>query len=163
MQTAVPLVPEPSPFKVEIASEKLKRYKWPNTDQILAELIQAGGGILHSGIHKLRNSIWAKEELPQQWKESIIVPDYKKGDKIVYSNSRGISLLPTTYNILSSILSSNLSPYVDEIIGDYQCGLNSNRSTTDQIFCIHKILEMKWEHISYIHILRRPMTQWEEK
>jgi hypothetical protein len=51
-------------------------------DQILAELIQAWGNELHSEIHKLINSVWSKEELPQQWKESIIVPVYEKGDKI---------------------------------------------------------------------------------
>jgi hypothetical protein len=34
--------------------------------------IQAGGEILLSAIHKLINSVWNKEELPDQWKESII-------------------------------------------------------------------------------------------
>jgi hypothetical protein len=48
-----------------------------------AELIQAGGEILLSAIHKLINSVWDKEELPDQWKESIIVPIHKKGDKTV--------------------------------------------------------------------------------
>jgi hypothetical protein len=38
-------------------------------------------------------SIWNKEELPDQWKESILVPVYKKGDKTDCSNYRGISLL----------------------------------------------------------------------
>jgi hypothetical protein len=53
----------------------LERYtrKSPGIDQILAELIQAGGETLHSEIRKLFNSIWNKEELPQQWKESITV------------------------------------------------------------------------------------------
>jgi hypothetical protein len=37
------LVPEPSLIKVEIAIGKLKRHKSPDTDQILAELIKAGG------------------------------------------------------------------------------------------------------------------------
>jgi hypothetical protein len=32
-------------------------------------------------IHKLINSIWNKEELPDQWKEPIVLPIYKKGDK----------------------------------------------------------------------------------
>jgi hypothetical protein len=41
------------------------------SDQILAELIQAEGKILLFAIHKLINSIWNKEELPNQWKESI--------------------------------------------------------------------------------------------
>jgi len=31
-------------------------------------------------IHK-HISIWDKEELPEEWKESIIVPMYRKGDK----------------------------------------------------------------------------------
>jgi hypothetical protein len=47
----------------------LKRYKWPGTDQILAELIKAGSEILLSEIHKLINSVWNKEEFPDQWKE----------------------------------------------------------------------------------------------
>jgi hypothetical protein len=42
-----------------------------------AELIQAGGEILLSAIHKPINSVWNKQQLPDQWKESIIVPVYK--------------------------------------------------------------------------------------
>jgi hypothetical protein len=60
------------------------------------------------------------------------VPIYKKDDKTYSSICRGISLLPTTYKILCSTLFSRLSPYVDEIIGDHQCGFRSNRSATDQ-------------------------------
>jgi hypothetical protein len=40
IHTAEPLVPEPSSFEVEIATEKLKRYKSPGIDQIQAELIK---------------------------------------------------------------------------------------------------------------------------
>jgi len=39
IQTAEPLLPEPSTFKVEVAIEKLKRHRSPGTDQIPAELI----------------------------------------------------------------------------------------------------------------------------
>jgi hypothetical protein len=81
VHTAEPLVPGPSRLEVEIAIVKLKKYKSPGSDQIPAELIQAGGEILLSVIHKLINSVWNKEELPDQWKESIIVPVHKKGDK----------------------------------------------------------------------------------
>jgi hypothetical protein len=94
-----------SSFQIEIAIEKLKRYKSPGIDQILTELIQAGGNTLHSETHKLINSIWNKEELPQQWKESIIVPIYKKGHRNKCSNYREISLLPSTYKVLYNVLS----------------------------------------------------------
>jgi hypothetical protein len=53
VHTTEPLVPGPSHPEVEIAIAKLKKYKWPGSDDILAELIQAGGEILLSLIHKL--------------------------------------------------------------------------------------------------------------
>jgi hypothetical protein len=74
-------VPEPSAAEVEVTIRKLKRYKVPGSDQIPAELITAGGKILHSEIRKLIVLIWNKEELPHQWNESIVVPIHRKGDK----------------------------------------------------------------------------------
>ena len=73
-------MPEPSAFDVEMAIEKLKRHKSPGIDQIPGELIKAGGRKIRSEIHKL--TIWNKEELPEEWKESIMVPIYKQGDKL---------------------------------------------------------------------------------
>jgi hypothetical protein len=78
IQTAEPLVPEPNLVEVEIAIGKLKSYKSPGTDQIPTEMIKAGGETLCSEIHKFIFSIWNKEELPQQWKEFIIVPIQKR-------------------------------------------------------------------------------------
>jgi hypothetical protein len=62
MHTAEPLVPESSSSEVEIAIEKLKRYKSPGTDQIPAELIQAGGSKLRCEINKLISSILNTEK-----------------------------------------------------------------------------------------------------
>jgi hypothetical protein len=53
IHTAESLVPEPSLVEVESAIGKLKRYKSLGTDQILAELIKAGGKILCSETQKL--------------------------------------------------------------------------------------------------------------
>ena len=79
--TADPLAPEPSAFEVELAIDTLKIHKSPGIDEIPAELIKAGGGTIFLEIHKLITSIWKKEKLPEEWKESIIVPIHKKGDK----------------------------------------------------------------------------------
>jgi hypothetical protein len=51
-------------------------------------------------MHKPINSIWNEEELPDQWKESIIVPIHKKGDKNYFNNYRGISPLSASYKIV---------------------------------------------------------------
>jgi hypothetical protein len=107
----------PMTLEVEMAIVKLKRHKSPGIDQIPTGLIKAGGRTIRSEIHKLINSIWNKEELSEQWKESIIVPIYKKGDKTDCNNYFGISLLSTTCKILSTILLSRLTPNAEEIIG----------------------------------------------
>jgi hypothetical protein len=127
IHTAELFVPQPSASEDEVAIGKLKRYKSPGVDQIPAELIQAGGGTLRSEVHKLIRLIWNKEELPHQWKESIVIPIHKKGDKTDCTNYRGISLLSTAYKILSNILLARLTPYADEIIGDHQCVFRHNR------------------------------------
>jgi hypothetical protein len=100
IHTAEPLVPGPSHLEVEVSIAKLKKYKSPGSDQILADLYQAGGETLVSVIHKLITSVWNKEELPDQWKESIIVPIHKMGDKTDCNNYHGISLLSTSDQIL---------------------------------------------------------------
>jgi hypothetical protein len=79
IHTTEPLVPEPSLVEMKSSIGKLKSYKSPGTDHISAELIKAGGEILCSEIHRLICSVWNKEELSQQWKESIIIPIHKKG------------------------------------------------------------------------------------
>jgi hypothetical protein len=102
-------MPEPNAFDFEMAVEKHKRYKSPGINQIPAELIKAGGSTFCSETHKLNYSLWNKEELPEQWKESVIVPVYNKGDKTDCSVCRGISRLSATYKILSNILLSRLT------------------------------------------------------
>ena len=114
-------------------------------------MIKAGGRIIRSEIHKLINSIWNKEELPEEWKESSIVPLYRKGDKTNCNNYRCISISSTTYKILSDFLLSRLNPYAQEIIGNHQCGFRRNKSTTDRIFLIRSILENKWKYNETMH------------
>jgi hypothetical protein len=46
IHTAEPVAHGSSPFAVEIAISKLKKFKLPGSDQIPAELIQVGGETL---------------------------------------------------------------------------------------------------------------------
>jgi hypothetical protein len=55
--------------------------------------------MLLSAIQKLIDSICNKEQLPDQWNESIIAPVHKKVDQIVCNNYRRISLLSTSHKI----------------------------------------------------------------
>jgi len=85
--------------------------------------IKAGGKTIHSEIQKLINSIWNNEEFLKEWKQSNTVPIYRKGDKTDCSNYTSISLVSTTYKILSNILLPRSTPYAEEIIVNHQCGI----------------------------------------
>jgi hypothetical protein len=129
----------------------LKRCKSPGSDEIPAELIQVGGEILCSRIHKLINFIWNQERLPISERTLSLYKFTRRVIKLT-SNCRGISLLSTSYKI-SNILLSRLSPYIDESIGGLQCEFQRNKSTTDQLFCVRLVLEKKWEYNGTVHEL----------
>ena len=81
------------------------------------------------------------------------MPISKKDNKTDCSNYRGISLLSTTYKILSNILLSRLAPYAEEITGYHEYGFQCNRSTTDDKFCTSQTLEKKWGYNEAKHQL----------
>jgi len=144
IHTAEPLVLHPRALEFRMLIEKLKSHKSAGTDQRTVEFIIAGSRTIRCETQKLINSIWKKEEFREEWKESIIGPIYKKGDKTDSSNYSGISHLSTRYKIFIQHLLSSSSPCAEEVITDYQCAYRHKRSTTDHIFCTRQILEKKW-------------------
>jgi hypothetical protein len=141
--TAEPLVTEPSAFEFDLAIELLKSHKSPGIDQILAELVKTVGNTVQHEIHKLIISIWNKEELPEERKESITVLIYKKGNKTDCSNYRGISLLPNAYKNFIQHPAVNVDSICRGNYWDHQCGFQCNRSVADHVFCIRQILGKK--------------------
>jgi hypothetical protein len=79
------------------------------------------------------------------------VPVHRKDNKTDCNNYHGISLLSTSYKILSDILLSRLDLYIDEITGDHQCGFRHNRSTTtDQLLAYADDVNLLEEYINSI-------------
>jgi len=142
IHTAEPIVPEPSASEVELAKDNLKSHKSPDIDQIPAELIKAGGRTICLEIHKLITSFWKKEKLPEERKESIIVPIHKKGDKIDCNNYRGVSLLPTTYKWEDEMKEKmEKTEYLDKIItanGKTYREINNRVQKTLYIYIVKK-------------------------
>jgi hypothetical protein len=104
-------------------------------------MIQAGDDILCSQINKLINSIWNKEELPKQWKESIIASIYKKGNTVVIIAAWHSDQLPT--KLYTIILLSRLSPHIHEITGVHQCHFNITDQLLISTFFCFQILKKK--------------------
>jgi len=75
---------------------------------MLAEFIKAGSRTYCCETCKRITSIWNKEELLEEWKESNNLPIKKKKAKNnIITNYRGISLLPSTYkNVSNNLINS---------------------------------------------------------
>ena len=133
--------PAPTLREVKDAIQQLKTNKAAGKDGIGAELIKMGPEKLATCLHKLIVRIWETEQLPEEWKEGVICPIYKKGDKLECENFRAITILNAAYKVISQIIFRRLSPLVNEFVGSYQAGFVDGRSTTDQIFTVRQILQ----------------------
>jgi hypothetical protein len=100
-------------YRLRLKLYKINRLRSPGIDQIPLELIKAGFRTICCQIHKLINSI---QELPEEWKESVMVLMYRKSYTTGCNNYRSVSLLSTTYRILSNILLSKLIPYAEKLL-----------------------------------------------
>ena len=98
--------------KPEKASFLPKRLNSSGIDHIPTILIKVGGRTLCYETNTLINSICLKQELPEQWKDSIIVHIYEMGNKTDCRNYIGISLLL-----------SMLTTYAEKNSGNHHCGL----------------------------------------
>jgi hypothetical protein len=68
---------------------------------------------------------------------------------VIIENITVINFIP----ILSNILLSRLRPYVDEMIGNQQCGVDVTAQLLIRCVCICQILEKKWEYNEAVHQL----------
>ena len=118
---------------------KLKNNKAPGPHNIIPELIKEGGQKLKHRIHTLVLKNWEKEELLVDWKNSIICPIYKKGDRMQCKNYRPITLLNVAYKIFATTLCKKLTEIMEGKLGEYKMGFRPDRSTIANIFILWQI------------------------
>lgn len=97
--------------------------------------------------------------LIQKWEstrgvgKAIICPIFKnKGDRLKCENYRGISLLNHAAKIYESIIERRLRVYADQQLGPWQHGFRANRSTTDMVFTLRRIMDKHWEYNKPLYI-----------
>jgi hypothetical protein len=141
---------EPTMEEVKKALQKLKNNKSPGRDTIPSELIKSGGDSLIKCIYELIRKIWMQEELPDEWKRSIICPIHEKGDLLECANYRSIY---TAHKALFNIIYAHLLPHTEAETGSYQYGFRPGKSTTDALFILRQILKKVQERKIETHFL----------
>ena len=74
-------------------------------------------------------------KIPDQWKEALITPLFKKGERGKASNYRPVSLTPICCKLMEHILHSNIITHLEKngILSDYQHGFRKQRSCESQL------------------------------
>ncbi|XP_050456668.1 craniofacial development protein 2-like [Cataglyphis hispanica] len=93
---------------VESLAKTLKNRRAPGLDG-LHELVKYGGKDLHSELAKLFQKVLINRTVPSDWKKSITIPIFKKGDKKKPENYRGVTLLSAAMKLFTRILANKIS------------------------------------------------------
>jgi len=131
--------------EIRRAIKKMKMKKVAGIDGIPMEAWRYAGKELWMDLVKLIKDIWKKGTLPKDWRKSVVVPLYKRGQKETVGNYRGISLLCTAYKFYAEILRCRLEKEIEErnLIPYSHAGFRSGRSTIDNIWVLNHLLQRK--------------------
>jgi hypothetical protein len=74
---------------------------------------------------ELMNGVWRGEGFPEDWREGVICPIFKKGERK--------TLLNTGYKLYASVLSERMKREIEEkgVLPDSQAGFRKGRGTVD--------------------------------
>lgn len=92
-----------------------------------------------------------QEEIPNEWKKSIITPIFKKGNKNECKNYRGISVTSSIGRLYGRIIKNRIEGEMDNI--EEQSGFRAGRSCIDNVFCIQQLLEKRKERGRETHLV----------
>ncbi|KAK3517712.1 hypothetical protein QTP70_016085 [Hemibagrus guttatus] len=126
--------------------------KAPGVDEIHPEYLKSLDVVGLSWLTRLCNIAWWSGTVPLDWATGVVVPLFKKGDRRVCSNYRGITLLSLPGKVYSRVLERIVRPLVEPRIQEEQCGFQPSRGTLDQLYTLHRVLEGSWEFAQPVHM-----------
>ena len=144
-------VDEPNVGEILYAIKRLNDSA-PGLDRISAKMLKAGGIVLAEWLLRVILVVWRSGKCPVDWKRAAIVALFKKGDKTVCDNYRGISLLSVPGKVYTMLLHNRMKSAVDKVLSEQQCGFRPGRGCVDQIFSVRRIMEMAGEFNKPLHI-----------
>ncbi|KAK3521856.1 hypothetical protein QTP70_018587 [Hemibagrus guttatus] len=105
-----------------------------------------------SWLTRLCNIAWRSGTVPLDCATRVVVPLFKKGDRRVRSNYRGITLLSLPGKVYSRVLERRVRLLVEPRIQEEQCGFRPSCGTLDQLYTLHRVLEGLWEFAQPVHM-----------
>ena len=121
----------------------LKMKKSVYIDNIGNEALKHGIDILTTPLITLYNIVLDKGEFPNLWGNGLVVPVFKKNDKLDVNNYRGIVISSCVGKLFLRIITKRLDDFM-EGSGKWvknQCGFKKDHRTDDNLFVLKTVFE----------------------
>ena len=133
---------QPTLEELEKALKSLDNHKQANDDGLVCEMFKDGKSELSK--RKLLHIFilaWNTGQLPSLMCRATLIPLFKKGDRHVCGNYRGIAILSQGLKILSKIIYNRIEAYCERlgIFKDSQNGFRRQRGRQDMILILRYI------------------------
>ena len=102
--------------------KKLLGGRAPEVDETRLEFLKALDVVGLSWLTRLCCIAWTSVAVPLDWQTGVVVLLFKKGDRRVCSNYRGITLLSLPGKVCSGVLERRVRQIVESRIQEEQCG-----------------------------------------
>ena len=146
------LTPAINRKEVEVALKGMKLGKAMGPDGIPVEVWKSLGEEGVDMLLDLLKKIFEQEKMPEEWRDSVIVPIFKeKGDIQDCGNYRGIKMISHTMKIWERVIDRRLRE--ETTIGEEQFGFMPGRGTTDAIFAARQVIEKHREMQKELHLV----------
>ena len=116
---------QPSVEEIRKALNQMKSRKAPGNDEVTSDILKAGGEPVIKWLYELFYDIWKNEEMVEEWNLAILIRLFKKGEKQLCDNYRGISLLSVTSKLFSRIILNRIQCMIDHQLLEAQSGFRS--------------------------------------
>ncbi|KAI8499222.1 hypothetical protein Bbelb_229860 [Branchiostoma belcheri] len=127
--------------EIHEAIKNLKNNKSPGMDGITAEMLKAGRESVVKWMCQLCNNAWNRGEVPEDWRNGVVVCIPKKGNLAECDNWRGVTLLSIPGKVYCHAILNRIRDAVDEELREQQAGFRPKRSCAEQIFTLRRIIE----------------------
>ena len=146
-------VPAVLPAEVTKTIRHINNNKAPGSDDLNIELIKAidDDSKMMAQLTHLCNQIITEGKWPAEFRGSIYVPIYKKGDKMDCKNYRTIALIPHASKIVLGIIHQRMLSYYEQELSETQAGFRKDNGTRDQIMNMRLICEKQIEHSKNVY------------
>ena len=122
-----------TPAEVKRILSSLPIRKASGNDGISTRLLRECANSISVSLSALFNRSFNECHFPSAWKDALVVPVFKRGDRSNLSNYRPISLLPVVSKVCERVVYNKLSHFLSSFLSERQSGFRKGDSTSFQL------------------------------